>query len=153
MSKLTKKQQYMRGWYRKNRERVLREQAEWRKNNPEEAKVLDKRSYKTRAPQAREEKRLLNIQYKKDILTHYSGDKPCCGNCGFSDIRALEVDHINNDGAEHRKEVCGGKRGGMAMYRWIIKNKFPDTFQILCSNCNRIKQRELCGDTISSYRT
>ena len=63
-------------------------------------------------------------------------DKPVCVRCGFDDIRALCIDHIENDGKEHRKWV------GKHIYKWLIDNNFPAGFQTLCMNCNWIKYRE-----------
>ena len=65
------------------------------------------------------------------VLQHYSGSEiPYCACCGESRIEFLAVDHINGDGAEHRKKYPGN------MFVWLIKNNFPDGFQILCHNCN-----------------
>lgn len=55
-----------------------------------------------------------------------------CVECGYDDIRALEFDHINNDGYKER-----GPRDA-TYYKNLIKEK--DRFQVLCSNCNTIKQ-------------
>jgi hypothetical protein len=48
----------------------------------------------------------------------------------------LTVDHINNDGAAHRKKVVSAK-----LYTWLEENRFPVGFQILCYNCNMGKAR------------
>lgn len=71
---------------------------------------------------------------KMIVLEHY-GEK-CC-KCGFSDWRTLSIDHINSDGAEHRKKVSGAH-----IYRWLKNNNFPTGFQILCMNCQFIKRHE-----------
>lgn len=54
----------------------------------------------------------------------------CCTCCGENNKLFLTVDHKNNDGSKHRQEV------GSSMYRWIVKNNFPETLQLLCYNCN-----------------
>src|SRR3990167_3318276 len=57
------------------------------------------------------------------------GDK--CVRCGFDDPRALHIDHIYNDGWEHRK------RNGN--YKGRLKEILEDEngrYQILCANCN-----------------
>jgi len=46
----------------------------------------------------------------------------------------LTIDHINNDGAKHKKEI-----GMLHLYDYIIRNNYPDTFQIRCWNCNCAK--------------
>ena len=82
----------------------------------------------------RERSRTQGRKRKAKILKHY-GDV-CC-RCGFSDWRALSIDHINGDGAQHRKEVPSGK-----LYKWLIENNLPDGFQTLCMNCQFIKRHE-----------
>lgn len=81
---------------------------------------------------------------KLEILTHYSEKEPQCISCGFKDMRALCLDHTNDDGAAHRKKVFGGARKGSstAMYEWLKHNGFPKEFQVLCANCNLIKEFE-----------
>lgn len=70
---------------------------------------------------------------REEVITAY-GSKCVC--CGEDESVFLVLDHINNDGAAHRKEI--GKGG--SMYRWIKRNGFPkDLFQILCWNCNAAK--------------
>lgn len=58
-----------------------------------------------------------------------------CALCGETDIDVLEVDHINNDGAEKRK--CG-KDSNIASSIHSGKRKL-DGVQALCCNCNAAK--------------
>jgi hypothetical protein len=60
-----------------------------------------------------------------------------CVRCGFSDIRALQFDHVKGGGGQHRKTVSIR----MLMF-WLKKNNYPDIFQLLCANCNSIKRFE-----------
>ncbi len=81
---------------------------------------------------------------KKEVYDHYGSTCQCCGE---SDPAFLSVDHIGNDGADHRREISNGRHrwgGGERTYNWIKKNNFPDTFQILCINCNWAKSRGGC---------
>ena len=69
----------------------------------------------------------------------------CCSCCGETIIEFLTLDHINNDGAHHRRKLCNESRNisatrGRALYRWIVRNDFPPIFQVLCCNCNFGKQ-------------
>lgn len=73
---------------------------------------------------------------KSLVLTHYGNGKCACVICGFDDIRALSIDHINNDGAEHRKKI------GCDICRWLVKSNFPKGYQTLCMNCQLIKRAE-----------
>jgi hypothetical protein len=57
----------------------------------------------------------------------------------------LSIDHINGNGAEHRRELkrtTGGSTGGHDFYRWLKNNNFPDGYQVLCMNCQFIKKIE-----------
>jgi hypothetical protein len=65
------------------------------------------------------------------VLRHYSGGSMRCACCGESEVEFLGIDHIDGDGAQHRREVRPS-----GIYRWLIKNKFPSGIQILCTNCN-----------------
>ena len=67
------------------------------------------------------------------VIEHYGG---VCSCCGETEQMFLSLDHINGGGTKHRKEL--GKYG-TAFYAWIIKNDFPEEFQVLCYNCNLAK--------------
>lgn len=58
-----------------------------------------------------------------------------CVCCGENDINCLTIDHINNNGAEHRN-----KNHIDFIAQWLIKNNFPTGFQTLCINCNCVKE-------------
>lgn len=55
--------------------------------------------------------------------------------CGFSDPRALQIDHINGGGHDDRRRFGGRWR---IYYEFISEN--PTLFQVLCANCNAIKR-------------
>lgn len=94
---------------------------EWKKSNPKKA-----------AKNTRD----TNLRRKIAIMSHYSGlDKPECKYCGYSDLRALCLDHIHNDGYKNRMS-------GTKFYLWIKENEYPTGFQVLCANCNLIKAIE-----------
>lgn len=72
---------------------------------------------------------------KAQVLAHYGTACACCGSADDP-----TVDHINGDGRQFRESLIGGnKGGGMAVYRWIIANDFPEDLQTLCRSCNRSK--------------
>jgi hypothetical protein len=68
------------------------------------------------------------------VMEHYGGKCACCGEMA---PEFLTIDHINNNGAKHRKELGGSG----PLCRWIIKNNFPPDLQILCWNCNMAKSQ------------
>ena len=71
---------------------------------------------------------------KLETIKNYGGSCVCCkeNNPAF-----LTLDHVNNDGAAHRKEIWSSKnsRGGN-MWWWAKKNNYPNSLQLLCFNCN-----------------
>ena len=77
---------------------------------------------------------------KKQVLTHYGNGKVACVRCGFSDIRALSIDHINGGGVKHRKSL--GVTSGNNFYVWLKNNDYPLEYQTLCMNCQYIKREE-----------
>ncbi len=86
---------------------------------------------------------------KLEVMTYYSKGTPKCKRCGYEDLRALCIDHIDGNGAEHRRTLTGNDLskkprdgGGNATYRFIKRNDYPDGFQVLCFNCNQIKECE-----------
>jgi hypothetical protein len=91
------------------------------------APCLEQRRVRSKAA-VKERKTLILSKYGK-----------VCACCGESHEEFLTLDHPNNDGAAHRKEL--GVSSGSAFYSWIIKNGFPPGFQTLCWNCNCAKSR------------
>ena len=73
-----------------------------------------------------------NTRLRREALTHYSQGTMKCACCGEGMIRFLCIDHVNNDGAEHRREI--GRTTNI--YRYLIKENFPEGYQVLCFNCN-----------------
>ena len=71
------------------------------------------------------------------VLNYYSNNSPACACCGEVREQFLGIDHTKNDGAAHRKELKGAS--GSALYNWLIKNNYPEGFQVLCHNCNLSK--------------
>ncbi len=74
----------------------------------------------------------LRAERKAKVLAAYGGKCQCCDE---DREEFLTVDHIANDGNQHRREV-----NPASFYGWLIRNGFPkDNFQLLCRNCNYAK--------------
>ncbi len=72
---------------------------------------------------------------KDEVFAAYGGYKCAC--CGETHKEFLQIDHVNNDGAEHRRKIGGSGR----LYGWLKKHGFPqEGFQVLCLNCNWAKR-------------
>ena len=72
-------------------------------------------------------------ELKLEVFEAYGG--VVCACCGETIETFLTIDHINNDGNEHRKKI-----GRTSVYRWLKKQNFPLGYQVLCFNCNMGKQ-------------
>ena len=84
--------------------------------------------------------RLWRANEKVKTLEYYSQTSPPeCMRCGFSDIRALTIDHIDGGGTRHTRSIGFG---GNHFYTWLRKNNYPEGYQVLCRNCQSIKQHE-----------
>jgi len=59
-----------------------------------------------------------------------------CNKCGFSDKRALQIDHVNGGGGKEIHHI------GSLNYAIKVLNDTNGEYQLLCSNCNWIKRYE-----------
>lgn len=132
---------------------------EWRKNNPEKVKSYNKKKYekdKLENPERLDRKKIKskewiekNADKHRDYQRNWSKNKlyeikekifdklgHSC-KCGFSDKRALCIDHVNGGGFKELKS-------GMSVFRYYEKvlNDTDNTYQILCHNCNWIKRSD-----------
>lgn len=86
-----------------------------------------------------------NLGIKREVLSHYAPELKCV-RCGFSDIRALSIDHINGGGTKHTKEIK------KSLYYWLKEKGYPQGYQVLCMNCQFIKKAENREDTHKGER-
>lgn len=70
-------------------------------------------------------------EVRRKVYSHYGS---ACACCGETEICFLSIDHMDNDGAEHRR--ANNLQTGEQFYRWIVRNDYPKNLQILCMNCN-----------------
>lgn len=140
---------YMRQWRLKNSEKLeihhnlhkeeikVRRGAHYKKHR-KEIRAKRKADYAANIEESRSKARVLqrrlNVQIKLEVLSHYSPDgKLRCSwpDCDVMDIDMLSLDHINNDGAESKRS---GGQTGIAGYRIVKRNNYPDGYQTLCHN-------------------
>lgn len=85
-----------------------------------------------------------NTQRLKAVAYRRYGSVCYC--CGESEPFFLTLDHINNDGADHRRKL-GGQQGGKnatgsrQLYEWLRRNNYPSGFRVSCQNCNSGRYR------------
>jgi hypothetical protein len=81
----------------------------------------------------------------------YSNGTNKCAICECGEYSKLCIDHPNNDGTAHRKElgIIGG--GGVAFANWLKKQGYPDGYRVLCKSCNSKQRRK--KETSTSQKT
>lgn len=72
-----------------------------------------------------------NRRLKIEAINRYG---KICFCCNESIIEFLAIDHIDGNGNEQRRVT--GCNGGVAFFRWLKKNSWPEGFQVACHNCN-----------------
>jgi hypothetical protein len=89
------------------------------------------KKYREKHPEKRKEYRdRYRRNLKIEVISHYCDEEIKCVCCGETILEFLTIDHINNNGAEHRRRV------GPNIYNWLKKNNYPNGYQVLCMNCN-----------------
>lgn len=79
-----------------------------------------------------EDRKDLDKRNKLKVIRHYSNGDFECECCCEKKLEFLTVDHTDGSGSETRKNDPSQYQ----IYRWVIRNKFPSGFRILCMNCN-----------------
>jgi hypothetical protein len=134
------KKEYNKKYFQENKERIAERQKKWYNENKLKCQETGRRNYHKNKEQRKEHQaqyyQQRKIYCKKQVLFHYTDGNNNCNNCGENIFEFLTVDHINGGGNEHRKSI-----GFTDIYAWLIRNKFPNGFQILCYNCNCAKHR------------
>jgi hypothetical protein len=140
MSQKTNTKECRQQYYQENKDQIKASVKEYYLNNKEKVRAYNKIYQKAYAEEnadvISEKKQSLRAKLKAEIMSHYSGGTVSC-TCGYNDIRALSIDHIEGGGTQHRKEIASG-----GLYRWLKKNGFPEGYQVLCMNCQFIKRYE-----------
>jgi len=97
---------YMKKYYAKNKNKLLKQNKENGKQKHAEAKRL--------------------------CIEHYSnGTNKCCC-CGESNPEFLSLNHINGGGRKDRQTF----KGARTFCGYLVKNNFPKGINIMCFNCN-----------------
>ena len=100
-----------------------------------------KETYRKRWLRERERLNLLmknrGRRLRLECLKFYGKNGIECKCCKEQNEVFLAIDHIEGRDKFNHKY----RSGGTALYYWLVKNKFPDGFQILCFNCNWAKHK------------
>lgn len=86
-----------------------------------------------------EKARRWRVALKAEVFNAYGNQCACCGE---AEVTFLALDHVNGDGAEHRRSLAAGYAGRTyQVYLDVKRQGFPPTYQLLCNNCNIAKHR------------
>ena len=127
-----KRREYVKASYARNIEKRRAEQRRYRQQNAEAVR-LSQREWEKRNPGYRNGiAARVRERNRREAFMAYGGFRCAC--CGETEPMFLTIDHVNNDGAAHRRAV--GDRGGSSFFAWLRSHEFPAGFQVLCRNCN-----------------
>lgn len=122
--------------YRREHKEYFRKYNErYRKEHKEKLRRQKHRWYLNHKKEQARLKRINDAKIREKVYKHYGNRCACCGerNSGF-----FTLDHIKNDGGEHRRQLGGSS---MTLYRWVIQQRYPKSLRLLCYNCNCGRQR------------
>ena len=109
----------------------------WRQSHPEAVREQKRAAYARSTPVKKAKLAANNLRNARAlrlrVLMLFGGKCQCCG---FSDPRALQVDHIDGGGNQERKVL----KGTGSRYKAVLAD--PARYQLLCANCNWIKREE-----------
>ncbi len=74
------------------------------------------------------------LREKVAAFNGYGGCRCIC--CGETELVFLTLDHIDGNGATHRRTLGMGREGGAKFYRLLRLQGYPPGYQVLCFNCN-----------------
>jgi hypothetical protein len=69
---------------------------------------------------------------RAETFAVYGGSCYCCGE---DHPTLLTIDHVDDNGAEHRRSLPSSSTGHR-FYRWLRRQGWPEGYQVACFNCN-----------------
>jgi hypothetical protein len=121
----------MREYRARDPERTRAKEREYYARNLDEQrakKAANMRRYRAERPDKHRSQSRAAKQKLRDLLFSMYGQ--VCALCSYADKRALTLDHVKRNGSAERKQL--GERG---VYRKASTNYDPDSYRILCMNC------------------
>ena len=145
-------------YYRKNSERILlknrerllvktkEERDKYRELRNASSRASRKKHREKHAEKNRERCRSIRIKMKAKAIAALGG---CCARCGYdSDIRAIQIDHINGDGKQERLTLTSQH----SLYKRVAESGSQGKYQALCANCNKRQRSKMGGWAFSQLR-
>jgi|SRR3990167_8177910 len=125
---------YQKENYQEHREARVAQSRKWREHNREYHRSQSRKyaqEHKSEISHKLKEKRR---KLKQSVLDAYGGKCACCNETTYE---FLTLDHINGDGAAHRRSLGLKQQGETSkLYQTLFDTGFPSGFRILCFNCN-----------------
>ena len=82
------------------------------------------------------------VEAQIQALEYYSGfSPPKCVLCGYTNLLALQLDHINGDGASFRRQ--NEHATGKSLCLFLRKRSWPNGYRVLCANCQCLERERL----------
>ena len=150
-----------RNWLRKNPDKTQRYHQTYRsKPGIREKELAKSKKYNQEHQEERRqyaqkpEVKRYRIKYHRDnridCLKIYSkkisnSSEPICSSCGLKDVRFLQIDHING-------VTVDDGRGASNLVGYLRRNNYPGGYQVLCGNCNWLKEFEDKKKTLSTKK-
>lgn len=95
---------------------------------------LRKQQYAKEYRTSEHAKALRAAAYRKVREAAFAGYGGACACCDEDTFEFLALDHVNGGGRKERETLCTYQ-----IARKIINEGWPDTYQVLCHNCNQAK--------------
>jgi hypothetical protein len=121
---------WQRQWRERNRERARELSRQSAARNREKRNAYYKAYYQRNRDRELSQAKRRQASLKDAAYAAYGGYRCAC--CAETQVTFLCIDHVNNDGYQHRKQIGRGSN----IYLWLRKHGYPQGFQVLCMNCN-----------------
>lgn len=113
----------------RNKEKLREYMREYSRTHRKQANEGAKKNYPKYKENKREYQRELTNRYKNQFLEMYGNACSCCGETIFD---FLTIEHKQG-------QMKATRRTGLVAYRDAVKEYRPDSYEVLCWNCNCAK--------------
>jgi len=132
-------EQYHKQYYQDHAEILKQRSRQWEKDNPERARQNHIRYYQDNAEIIKQRAKLnsapIRIMQRISVFTYY-GMK--CELCNETRLGALNIDHIDGNGRQHRK-TFNGDINRLLYNQYSRTGIWPSGYRTLCANHNWIE--------------
>jgi len=128
-----KRKKWMDSWRASNREHEL----EYRERTKDSKNRKHREKYHENIVEFRKKNKIERDDLKREIMLHYSPLMECQNPlCNVKGIEFLTIDHTRGRKVEGHSRLIRGEK----LYRFLRRKNYPKEYQVLCWNCNQIKE-------------